>query len=148
MLSLFPSFLAYEAFGPFIIRIILGITLAYFGYRKTIEKGNSSGSNSKLYGIVEIVIAVFLIIGLFTQLAALINAIILIIKIGHKISEKKFLSDGINYYLLLFAMALSIIFTGAGAFAFDLPVHAPNLSSFQLLLILNFPHVLLLQDKV
>jgi uncharacterized membrane protein YphA (DoxX/SURF4 family) len=122
MLSLFPSLLAYEALGPFIIRVMLGITLAYFGYRKTIEKGTSSGSNSKLYGILEIAVAVFLVIGLFAQLAAFINAIILVIKIGHKISDGKFLNDGINYYLLLFAMALSVIFTGAGAFGFDLPL--------------------------
>ena len=106
MLSIFPSLLAYQGFGPFIIRLILGITLAYFGYRKTLGKGTSSGSNSKAYGIVEIVTGIFLIIGLYTQLAALINAIILIIKIGHKINQKAFLSDGINYYLLLFAMAL------------------------------------------
>jgi uncharacterized membrane protein YphA (DoxX/SURF4 family) len=44
-------------------------------------KGQSSGSNSTTYGVVEIIIAVFLVIGLFTQLAALLNVIILLIKI-------------------------------------------------------------------
>ncbi len=122
MLSIFPSLLAFEDIGPFIIRLILGITLAYFGYRKVVNRGHSSGSNSKLYGGVEIVISIFLIIGLFTQLAALINALILVIKLGHKIKDKAFLSDGINYYVLLLTMALSLIVTGAGAFAIDLPL--------------------------
>lgn len=122
MLSTFPSLLAYSAIGPFIVRVILGITLAYFGYRKTIDRGSSSGSNSKAYGVVEIIISVFLIIGLFTQLAALINALILIIKLGHKISDKAFLTDGVNYYILLLTMAISVMFMGAGAFAFDLPL--------------------------
>jgi uncharacterized membrane protein YphA (DoxX/SURF4 family) len=120
MLSLFPSLLAYEQVGPLIIRLVLGITLLYFGYEKLIKKGTSSGSNAKSYGAVEVIIAIFLIIGLFTQLAALLNAIILIIKLGFKIGEKKFLSDGINYYILLLAMAIALIFMGPGFFAYDL----------------------------
>ena len=122
MLSLFPSLLTYQQFGPFIIRIILGITLAYFGYEKTRKKGGSSGSNSVLYGFVEMIIAIFLIIGLFTQLAALLNAIILVIKLCFKARDGKLLSDGINYYILLLVMAISLLFTGAGSFAFDLPL--------------------------
>lgn len=122
MLSIFPSLLAYEQIGPFLIRLILGITLAYFGYRKIIMKGTSSGSNAKAYGAVEIIISVFIIIGLFTQLAALLNAIILIIKLGFKMRDKAFLSDGINYYILLLVMAISLIFMGPGFFAYDLHI--------------------------
>ena len=122
MLSIFPTLLAYEGLGPFFIRIVLGLTLTYFGYQKYLGKGQSSGSNTKVYGVVEIFVSIFLVIGLYTQLAALINALILAIKIGHKIKDKAFLSDGVNYYALLFTMALSIIFLGAGSFALDLPL--------------------------
>jgi uncharacterized membrane protein YphA (DoxX/SURF4 family) len=101
---------------------MLGITLAYFGYHKMLGSGQSSGSNSKTYGVVEIIIALFLIIGLWTQLAAILNAIILLIKIGFKIKEKKFLTDGVNYYVLLLTMAISLIFTGAGFLAIDYPL--------------------------
>jgi uncharacterized membrane protein YphA (DoxX/SURF4 family) len=121
-LSLFPSLLSYQELAPFIIRIVLGATLAHFGYRKINGRGQSSGSNSMVYGWVEIITGALLIIGLWTQLAALVNAVILIIKIGFKIRDGKFLTDGVNYYILLLAMALSLIFTGAGAFAFDLPL--------------------------
>ncbi len=122
VLSIFPSLLSYQGFAPLIIRLILGITLFYFGYKKTISEGKSSGSNSKAYGIIEIITAIFLIVGLYTQLASLINVIILTIKIGHKITLKAFLTNGINYYLLLLAMALSLLFTGPGFLAFDLPI--------------------------
>lgn len=122
MLSLFPSLLSYDQLSPLILRVVLGITLAYFGYQKIIGKGGSSGSNTKIYGGVEIIIAIFLIIGLFTQLAALLNAIILVIKLGFKVRDRKFLTDGINYYLLLLAIAISVMFTGAGWLAFDLPL--------------------------
>ena len=122
MLSLFPSLLSYEQLAPFILRVVLGVTLAYFGYQKMLGKGGSSGSNSKIYGGAEILVAVFLIIGLWTQLAALLNAIILVMKLGFKIRDKAFLTGGINYYLLLLAMAVSVMLTGAGWFAFDLPL--------------------------
>jgi len=120
--SLFPSLLTYGLVGPLIIRLVLGITLAYFGYQKIINRGQSSGSNTVIYGIMEIAIALFLVIGLFTQLAALLNAIILVIKLGFKAKEGKLLSDGINYYILLLTMAISLMFTGAGFLAFDLPL--------------------------
>ena len=122
MLSLFPSLLSYEQVGPFIIRLVLGIVLLYFGYEKILKKGTSSGSNAKAYGATEVIIAIFLIIGLFTQLAALLNAIILIIKIGFKARDGKLLNDGINYYILLLSMAIALIFMGPGFFAFDLHI--------------------------
>ncbi len=122
MPSLFPYLLTYEQLAPLIIRVVLGITLAYFGYQKIKGRGKSSGSNSVMYGAVEIIIAAFLVIGLFTQLAALLNAVILVIKIGYKIRDKAFLTDGINYYVLLLAMAIALAFSGAGFLAFDLPL--------------------------
>jgi len=120
--SLFPSLLTYGLVGPLIIRVVLGITLTYAGYQKIKGRGTSSGSNTVIYGVAEIAIALFLVIGLFTQLAALLNAIILVIKLGFKAREGKFLSDGINYYILLLTMAISLMFTGAGFLAFDLPL--------------------------
>ncbi len=122
MLSLFPSLLTYERLGPFIIRGVLGITLAYFGYLKIMNRGRSSGSNSVRYGIVEVFLSAFLIIGLYTQLTALINALILVSNIVFTPKQKALFSDGINYYVLLLVMAISLLFTGAGAFAFDLPL--------------------------
>lgn len=122
MLSLFPSLLAYEQVGPMVIRLVLGITLLYFGYEKLIKKGTSSGSNAKAYGAVEVIIALFLVIGLFTQLAALLNAIILVIKLSFKARDGKLFSDGINYYVLLLTMAVAVIFMGPGLFAYDLHI--------------------------
>jgi putative oxidoreductase len=122
MLSIFPSLLAFEGFSPLIIRLVLGITLAWFGYQKIKGRGHSSGSNSLIYGVIEVIVSIFLIIGLFTQVAALINALILVIKLGFKVNQKAFLTDGVNYYILLLAMAISLVFTGPGFIAFDLPL--------------------------
>lgn len=122
MPSLFPYLFTFDQAAPFILRIVLGVTLAYFGYRKIKKQGKSSGSNSLMYGAVEILIAIFLIIGLFTQLAAILNAVILLIKLAYKIRDRAFLTDGINYYVLLLAIAISVALLGPGWFAFDLPL--------------------------
>ena len=122
MLSMIPSLLTYSQVSPLIIRVVLGVTLFHFGYKKVRGKGDSSGSNSLTYGAIEMFISIFLIIGLFTQIAALLNVIILLIKLGFKAKNGQFLSDGVNYYILLLAMAVSLLFTGAGFLAFDLPL--------------------------
>jgi len=117
-----PSLLTYQQAGPLIIRLVLGITLLNFGWKKVRGHGSSSGSNSATYGALEMFISIFLIIGLFTQIAALLNVIILVIKLGFKAKAGLLLSDGVNYYILLLAMAVSLMFTGPGFFAFDLPL--------------------------
>jgi uncharacterized membrane protein YphA (DoxX/SURF4 family) len=122
MLAIFPSLLTYQQAAPFIIRVVLGVTLAWFGYRKIIKKGDSSGSNSMSYGVVEVFLGLLLVIGLYTQLAAALNAIILVIKLGFKAKEGKLMNDGVNYYIILLAMAISLLFTGAGFWAFDKPL--------------------------
>lgn len=118
-LTFFPILLDYSMISPLILRVVLGVTLAYFGYQKIKGAGQSSGSNSRVYGYLEVVVGIFLIIGLFTQASALINAGILIIKIFFKITERKFLTDGVNYYILLLAIALSLLFVGPGYWAVD-----------------------------
>jgi|GEM_PF-709924 len=115
----FPFFLEYRDFAPFVLRVVLGLTLLYFGCKKVKGQGQSSGSNSKTFGAMEIVVAIFITVGLFTQLAVLINFIILLIKIIDKIRVKKFLTDGVNYYILLFVIALSLLFSGPGILAID-----------------------------
>ena len=118
-LALFPSLLAYGSISPLVIRVVLGITLLFFGVKKIRGMGDSVGSNSRTYGVAEVMVAVCLIIGLFTQLAAILNAVILVLKLGFKYREKKFLSTGVNYYMLLLAMALSLIFSGSGLWSLD-----------------------------
>lgn len=116
---LFPQLSGNEQVAALILRFILGLTLAYFAFNKIQKRGQSSGSNSVIYGVVEFVVALMLVAGLFTQIAALINAVILLIKLSFKASENKLLSDGVNYYLLLLAIAAALIFIGSGLWSVD-----------------------------
>ena len=123
MTTLFPSLLAYPGVAALILRVVCGVTLAYFSYKKIRGEGQSSGSNSKIYGVAELLIAVLLIIGLYTQTAALLNAIILVIKIAIKAKEGKLLTDGINYYILILAMVVSLLFLSPGYLSIGASIH-------------------------
>jgi len=119
MLSIFPSLLSFEGFAPLLLRLTLGFIFIYWSYSKLKDRNNSKEISM---GIMEILIGLLLIIGFLTQLVALISAIILAIHLIKKIKEKAFLSNGVNYYLILFIISITLLFTGPGFFAFDLPL--------------------------
>lgn len=119
MFSLFPSLFAFEGFAPFFLRITLGIIFIYWAYPKLKDHNNSK---EMTLGILESIIGLFLIFGLMTQLIAIISTIIFAVYLIKKIKEKAFLTNGVNYYFILFIISLTLIFTGAGLFAIDLPL--------------------------
>ena len=130
MLSLFPSLLAFQEISPFILRLTLGIIFIFWVYQKLQKKNtekNDDGSNRNtgnaiFSGILEAIIGVLLITGLFVQLAAFVSALVFIIRIILKIRNRSFMTDGVNYYFILLVISLSLLVTGPGRFAFDLPL--------------------------
>lgn len=114
MFSIFPPLLYLSGFAPLFLRLTLGSVFVLWAYKRF--------KTDKIKSIPEGLIGICLILGLATQLAALIAAIILGIRLVKKIKEKAFLTDGVNYYLILFIISISLIFTGAGFIAFDLPL--------------------------
>ncbi len=118
MLSLFPSLLSYGLVAPFLLRIVLAIVVLHFAYVHIQKKSRIP----VIFGTIQAISGFLLLIGLFTQVAALILVIIFGLLMVKQIINKAFLSDGVNYYLLLFIIALSLIVSGPGAFAFDYPL--------------------------
>ncbi|MFA6315315.1 MAG: hypothetical protein WC648_03040 [Candidatus Paceibacterota bacterium] len=117
MTSVFPSLLSWSELSPFLIRIVLGITFLFFAY-KTFRQANVTIPRKTL-ATAQMLAGLLLVIGLWSQVAALFIIIYLIVLIVGKIRNRAFLTDGINYYLLLLVMAISILVTGAGLFGFD-----------------------------
>jgi uncharacterized membrane protein YphA (DoxX/SURF4 family) len=72
--------------------------------------------------IAEIIIGTLFVLGLFTQIAALL-AILYTLKliILHKYFSHPLIPRRL-FLVLLFTASLSLFITGAGAFAFDLPI--------------------------
>ncbi len=118
MPSLFFQLLAWNQLSPFLIRLALGAVLLHWSYRALKARGGSG--RAKTVGALEGIVGILLVIGLWTQAAALVAAIDLLVRIGERISKKAFLTDGVNYYLILLILALSLLVTGPGFFARDL----------------------------
>jgi uncharacterized membrane protein YphA (DoxX/SURF4 family) len=132
MLNPFPiQFLSMLAYV--ILRIIVGIVFLILGYRhfknrKALAETFSFtlfpfGSLPSLLLICgELTIGTMFVLGLYTQYAAL-GALVLSL---YMLLFRKRLSHaslpGRLFYLLIFGISASLFITGAGAFAFDLPI--------------------------
>lgn len=134
MLNPFPDLLVYSTFGPLILRVVLGLIFLDLGVLKLKrEKPQWTASLEALHlkpakaivtliGIIEILGAIMLIIGLYTQVAALAFAIITALEFYIEYRDASLLKRNIVFYLLLLAISISLLLTGAGAYAKDIPL--------------------------
>jgi putative oxidoreductase len=135
MLNIFPSFLWLSLLAPFILRVTLGLvfvnaarlklTKDRIGRVEIFEKIGLRPGNlyALIFGLLELAIGIFLVIGLFTQLVSLLGAIIMGVTTFLKAFKKPDVFKGtLELYILLTVMAISLLFSGAGAWAFDMPL--------------------------
>ncbi len=132
MLNLFPiQFLA--LFAYFILRIITGLVFLNLGlkhYKKREELSSvlilpifPFGKISVIILITfELIIGTLLILGLFTQIAAILIILtsVKMLFLRHRFTHDS-LPSKLTYFLLL-GIGISLLITGAGVFAFDLPI--------------------------
>lgn len=107
MLSIFPTLLDYWLIAPVILRLALGLTLVYGAYTARREQ--------KFFALAKLLAGALLVIGLFTQIAAIISALLIIAALSKK---------PVQYQLLILelAIALSLLVLGPGFIAIDLPL--------------------------
>lgn len=133
-LSVFPELLTYSHTAPLILRVIVGIIFVDLGWLVfTTEKKawidffetihfKPAKLFTKALGIIEIVGGIMLIAGFYTQIAALVFAIILLAECYLETRESALLKRDIVFYVLLLAIIISLLLSGAGAMALDLPL--------------------------
>ena len=132
LLNLFPTmYLALLAYA--ILRIIVGMTLVYLAinhwrHRQELQSVLRlpwwpwGGLSVWLLFIVELSSGVLFIFGAYTQVAALITLFFAAEMIfWHKTFVHRTLPPTI-FYVLLFAVSVSLFITGGGVLAFDLPL--------------------------
>lgn len=133
MLSLFPSLLGYQFFAITLIRIAAGFTLLYVSYRFAFERDEIARTQWPLVGripqwltlfgaLVVFAAAVFLLIGLFTQAAAIVGIMIALKDVVFARRYPRTMPLSTAAAALLFVICFSLLFFGAGAFGFDLPL--------------------------
>ncbi len=116
-LSTFPSLLSYGLIGPTLLRWFVALFLIYLGRQRWFKA-------YKWTSVIYLVVGVFVGIGFYTQIVALLGCVILVCdvwvdkksSVGIVSLEKKLL------YLLCVIVLISLLFTGAGFFALDLPL--------------------------
>jgi uncharacterized membrane protein YphA (DoxX/SURF4 family) len=134
-LSLFPSLLGYQFLAIFLIRVALGLTflrLWYIGWKFNREEQLESLNNLHLRPaplflniilFVKLVGGTLLVIGLWAQGAALTTGAMMLIASAIKLYKPELLPrHKTGFCLLVTAICFALLFLGAGAFAFDLPL--------------------------
>ena len=75
-----------------------------------------------IYALLQIIGGLLLLIGLWTQVAALTFAIFSGIELYIEWQAREILKRDMVFYLLVFVISLSLLLTGAGAYAIDIPL--------------------------
>jgi uncharacterized membrane protein YphA (DoxX/SURF4 family) len=134
MLNTFPELLTYSQVGPFILRLVLGLILIDVGLLKfrgersewikafDAYKIKPAYIFVSLFGLLEIIGGSLLVIGLYTQIAALVFVVLSAIEFYTEYTEGNVIRRDIVFYALVFAISLSLLLTGAGAYAKDIPL--------------------------
>ena len=111
MLSIFPSILFLAPFSALLIRLALAIVFSMGGWKHFSDK-------NLWLALLEIIVAVSVAVGVSTQIAAIAGAII----IGVWLFVPRLRPFAKETVFLSLVLCLSLIITGAGALAFDLPL--------------------------
>jgi uncharacterized membrane protein YphA (DoxX/SURF4 family) len=134
MLNPFPDLLVYSLVAPFIIRVVLGLIFIDLGI--LVFKGEKTRWKTsfttlriprpeiavKALGVIQVLGGAMILIGLYTQIAALILALLTFAEAYFEYRDPTILKRSLVFYVLIFASLLSLLFSGAGAFAFDIPL--------------------------
>jgi len=132
MLSLFPQLLFLSPLSATLLRIAsacIFLYLAYFYFNKRRELGHIEFLFVGRGTWIPVVVAFFaalpaigLLVGIYTQLAAILGALLALKSIVWKRRYPAMFPFSRVTMALLFVICVSLIFTGAGAFAFDWPL--------------------------
>ena len=134
MLNPFPGLLTFRLLGPMLIRIALGVYFIFFGWNKFKKEDSTlieffdslslKPASNYLKGLatIEIFVGVCLIIGLSTQIVAIISAIVSFVMFVISLRSENNRLEKPSFYALLFILGISLVFTGAGFALVDLPL--------------------------
>jgi uncharacterized membrane protein YphA (DoxX/SURF4 family) len=134
MLNPFPDLLTYSRLAPLILRAVVGLVFIDLGilvFKNEKDRWLASLSTLripkpeltlKILGCLEIMAGAMLIAGFYTQISALVLALFVFAETYIEYKMPIVLKRNFVFYLLLLTILISLLFSGAGAFAFDLPL--------------------------
>lgn len=132
MLSLFPQILFLSPFSASLLRLAAGVVFLFlawmhYGKRETLAKEKfiviGRGMWIPLFAsLFELLLGVLLIAGAYTQAAAIAGALLALKQLIWRNRYPDFFPLSATASALLLVICLSLIVTGAGVLAFDLPL--------------------------
>jgi hypothetical protein len=133
MLSLFPQILFLAPSGTALLRVAAAICFAHIAWdliRRQVEIsqadimiiGHAKAWMVQLSASIIAVMALFLLVGAWVQIVALVGVIVVIKHLAFFRHHQTILTFQKSTYWLLLCICLMLVVTGAGAFAFDLPL--------------------------
>ena len=134
ILNPFPSFLLYAFYAPFLLRLVVALVFIEFGYAKLTKERKSKAEFFQkiglkpgttfviVFALIELVAGAMLLVGFYTQIAALVAGIILLASMLIKTKHSTHFASTSGYYFILLVICVSLLMTGAGAYAIDTPL--------------------------
>ena len=132
-LTPFPDLFSLIFFAPFLLRVGLGTLLFLFGfirlsgrrhvYLKRFRERWPELGEVLLFSLggIEIVVGILFILGFYTQIAALVSMAMALLLLFRQ-NTRMISGNNKPMYFLIFMVSLSLLISGAGAFAFDIPL--------------------------
>ena len=127
ILNPLPELLSYAFLAPLLLRLVIGFYfLEQFSNivnTKYFNKAEINIGNTFKYLIsLKTLAALALIIGFYTQIAVLVLIVLTIVDIYLEQKTSKIKKTKIQFYIFIIAILLTILTTGAGFFAIDMPL--------------------------
>jgi uncharacterized membrane protein YphA (DoxX/SURF4 family) len=135
MLNTFPYLLSFGLLAPFILRVAVGVYFLktglshlkinrHTGEEVAIAENAIHPAASVVWGvaIIEAIAGLALIAGFLTQISALVLSILLVLALIFKKGHLALFKHSTSFYLLLLVVCLSLIVSGAGFWAIDIPL--------------------------
>jgi uncharacterized membrane protein YphA (DoxX/SURF4 family) len=132
--SIFPELFTYSFLVPLILRLTLGLIFINLGYLKLAKEKNGwlmllrflkipqAKFWLSIFGILEILGGIMLVVGLYVQGVALFFTIIGLISFAVESREESLLRRDFVFYFLTLAITVCLLVSGAGMMAFDMPL--------------------------
>jgi len=133
MLNPLPQFLTYAFFAPALIRVTVALVLLFVVWRMHKTKAVILATNLPVVGkpaewmillsmAVMFLTSAALFFGYYTQIAALVG---MLLALKHGLFARRYptvIPLSTASYILIFVMCASLVLSGAGALAYDLPL--------------------------
>ena len=125
MLSLFPQFLDWGWYVPFVFRIFLALYTLRVGVSFIRQQNKSTADSGATWGILGTLVAalgLLFFFGVYIQIAAVVGFSLAVLAGVLSKTYPSIVPESKAFYLLIGIVSLSLLFLGAGPYAFDLPL--------------------------